>query len=407
MTASDLVLRRATDDDWPDIIAADARAFMFAEPLDDAAQADLRDKLRNDDVVVVYDESGSHAPVLAGVAMFYRMALTVPGGTRVDLPGLSWVSVAATHRRRGILRMMLCELFDQWEQENSAFSILTASEATIYERFGYGPATSAQRVRVDLRRARLRTPAPIHSPVRYADADLIESVVPTLHDRWAASHPGAILRSPVWWNMIFADRKVRRDGRSTLHYLLHPDGYASYRIAREDGRPLVEVSEFFPITDTAHTDLWQVLLNLDLVTRVEASIPTDDPLPLKLTDLRAPTVTAIDDTMWLRVLDVPAALSARTYPGDLDVVLEVSDEFRSRGGRFSLIVRDGAATVAATDADPTVRMDISVLSSIYLGGFGAGQFAAAGRLWAADPQTLDALDRAFRTDRTPFCGTFF
>ena len=93
---SELVLRRATDDDWPAIIAADARAFAFIHPLDAEAEADIRSKLRDGDVVVVYDESGPVGPVLAGVAMFYRMTLTLPGGARVDLPGLSWVSVAAT-----------------------------------------------------------------------------------------------------------------------------------------------------------------------------------------------------------------------------------------------------------------------------------------------------------------------
>ncbi len=152
MTDSELVLRRATDDDWPAIIAADARAFAFIHPLDAEAEADIRSKLRDGDVVVVYDQSGPVGPVLAGVAMFYRMTLTLPGGARVDLPGLSWVSVAATHRRRGILRRMITELFDQWEQEKSVFSILTASEATIYERFGYGPACFEQQARSTCRR---------------------------------------------------------------------------------------------------------------------------------------------------------------------------------------------------------------------------------------------------------------
>ncbi|MGU3292627.1 GNAT family N-acetyltransferase [Williamsia sp. M5A3_1d] len=407
MTDSDLTLRRATDDDWPAIIAADARAFAFIHPLDAEAQADLRSKLRDSDVVVVYDDSGPHGSVLAGVAMFYRMTLTLPGGTRADLPGLSWVSVAATHRRRGILRMMITELFEQWEREESVFSILTASEATIYERFGYGPACFEQSATIDLNKAELRDPPPSYSPVRFATDEQVRALVPDLHDRWASMNPGAIVRSRVWWNMIFADREMLRDGRSALHYLVHPDGYVSYRINHVDGKSRAEVSEFVAITDTAHTDLWRVLIGLDLMPTVTASIPVDDPLPMKLTNLRAPTVTAISDSMWLRIIDIPAALEARTYSEDFDAVLEITDTFRGNGGRFAMSVRDGQATATPTEEPATVRMDVSVLGSIYLGGYRATEFAAADRLWAADHTTLCDLDQAFLTDRKPFSGTFF
>lgn len=407
VTDSDLTMRRATDEDWPAIIAADARAFAFIHPLDDEAQADLRSKLRDSDVVVVYDESGSAGPVLAGVAMFYRMTLTLPGGVRTELPGLSWVSVAATHRRRGILRMMITDLFEQWEREQSVFSILTASEATIYERFGYGPACFEEQVSIDLAKAELREPTPAYSPVHFADEQQVRDMVPDLHDRWASMSPGAIIRSRVWWNMIFADREMLREGRSALHYLVHPDGYASYRIHRDNGSAVAEVSEFIAVTDQAHTDLWRVLLGLDLIPRITASMPVDDPLPMKLTDLRAPTVTAISDSMWLRILDVPKALEARTYSEDVDAVLEITDTFRDSGGRFAFTVRDGAATVSETEEPATVRMDISVLGSIYLGGYRATEFAAADRLWAADHTTLCELDQAFLTDRKPFSGTFF
>ena len=109
----------------------------------------------------------------------------------------------------------------------------------------------------------------------------------------------------------------------------------------------------------------------------------------------------------MRILDIRAALEARTYSEDLEAVLEITDTFRGNGGRFSLSVRDGQATAAPTDAPATVRMDISVLGSIYLGGYRATEFAAADRLWAADHTTLCELDQAFLTDRKPFSGTFF
>jgi predicted acetyltransferase len=408
VSKGNLTLRRATESDWPAIATADARAFAFVNPLDSEALADIRSKVRDEDVIVVHDVSDPDRPALVGVSMFFRMTMSVPGGHRVSLPGLSWVSVASTHRRRGILRMMITELFEQWEREQSVFSILTASEGTIYERFGYGPAAFEQKVRIDLRRAELRAPAPADSRVRFADADQIRDRVPELHDRWVSTRPGAIVRAPVWWNMIFADRPILRDGRSGLHYLLHPDGYASYRIHREsESTSVAEVSELFAVTDEAHSDLWRVLVGLDLLPAITATTPVDDPLPLKLTDLRAPAVTGIRDSMWLRILDVPAALTMREYGLDAEFVIEVADKFRNSGGRFRLVITDGRAEVTETEAEPTVTMDISVLGSLYLGAYRAVDFAAAERLWAVDGPTLHALDQALSTDRKPVAGTFF
>ena len=143
--SSTLDLGRATDADWDEIITTDARAFAMRNPISDDERADLRGKVSDDDVVLVRDSWHDDRP-LVGVSMFYRMQMTVPGGTQVPAAGLSWVSVASTHRRRGILRRMITELFTQWEREGFAFAILTASEGTIYERFGFGPACFSETV---------------------------------------------------------------------------------------------------------------------------------------------------------------------------------------------------------------------------------------------------------------------
>ncbi len=407
-TIDHLSLNRATDDDWDDIIAADARAFAMRNPIPDDERDDLRAKVSDSDVIVVRDTDVSSVP-LVGVSMFYRMSMTLPGGAVADAAGLSWVSVAATHRRRGILRRMLTELTGQWIDEGQTFAILTASEGTIYERFGFGPACFAHSIRIGSS-ARMRAEHPSHATVRFADPDEVAAAVADIHHRWTATRPGALARTEQWWAPILADRDSERPpAASGLHYLLHDDGYASYRVFKgvADGEVHAEIEEVVAVTEDAHTDLWRVLISLDLIPTLHASIPVDDPLPRKLLNLRSVEVTGLVDKMWLRILDVPAALGARRYDADLDVVLEVGDRFAGRGGTFALTVRNGAAVVVHTEAQPTVRLDTSVLSSLYLGGISAHEFAAAGRLWTDSPATFDALDRAFATTRAPFAGTFF
>lgn len=407
-SSDELSLRRATDADWDDIISADARAFAMRNPLTDDERNDLRGKVSDTDIVVVRDPGMPGTP-LVGVSMFYRMTMTLPGGSPANAAGLSWVSVAATHRRRGILRRMITELSTQWLDEGYVFAVLTASEGTIYERFGFGPVTYAHRVRISGSPS-LRAPQPPRSTVRFARADEVSATVGEIHRRWCATRPGALGRTDRWWAPILADRTSGRSpAASALHYLLHDDGYASYRVIKgvTDNDVRAEVSEVVAVTEAAHTELWRVLTSLDLIPTVDASIPVDDPLPAKLTDLRAAEVTGLADTMWLRILDIPAALSARRYEADFDAVIEVTDGFVGRGGTFAVSVRSGAAAVVHSNEEPTARLDISTLSSIYLGGVSVRGLAAAGRVWTDSEATRTALDRAFSSPRAPFAGTFF
>lgn len=405
---SPLEVRRARGADWDDIFAADARAFLMTSPMSDAERSDLRGKVDDSEVVVVRDPAATIPDPLVGVAMFYQMTMTVPGGDALDAAGLSWVSVAATHRRRGILRTMITELFEQWEAQDKTFAILTASEATIYERFGFGPACFADRVDIDLSRTRMRAQPDGSSPVVFGTTDEIARRIPELHRRWTQTRPGALARPDSWWAPILADRDSQRPPHSSgLHYLLHADGYASYRINNSVSPSRGDVEEVIAVTEEAHTELWRVLTGLDLLSCLHAPIPVDDPLPVKLTDHRTVRIVGHDDKMWLRILDVPRALSSRRYSDDVDVVLEITDEFRSSGGTFVLSARNGGGIAAPSELTPTARMDISVLAMIYLGGTRARTLAAAGRLWTDSPATLEAFDRAFATDRAPFSGTFF
>ena len=413
MTESDtrtttLELTRGTDADWDEIITTDARAFAMRNPISDDERADLRGKVADSDVVLVRDSWHDTHP-LVGVSMFYRMQMTVPGGTQVPAAGLSWVSVASTHRRRGILRRMITELFTQWEDEGFAFAILTASEGTIYERFGFGPACFAESVEITPGQPTLRAAAPDHSEVYFATPEQVAAAIPDIHARWARTRPGALARTPQWWAPILADRRSERPpAASGLHYLLHPDGYASYRIHKSSaGQVRGEVEELFAVTDAAHTELWRVLTGLDLVPSLTASIPVDDPLRAKLTDLRAAPVTGRADKMWVSILDVPAALAARQYSADLDMVLEVTDGYRQRAGVYDVSIRGGGAIIAPSTSKPTVRMDVSVLSSLFLGGVAPSLFAHADRLWTDSEQTLRALTQAFAVEKAPFSGTFF
>jgi len=341
-----------------------------------------------------------------GVTGNFPFTMTVPGGTTLDVPGVTWVSVIPTHRRRGVLRALLAAQHRRFVEDGTAVSILTASEGAIYGRFGYGPATTRRSVQIDRRLVAFRPGAPDPAGVRLVDASQAREHAPAVHHRWCARTPGALSRSPAWWDHRFLDRENSREGGSALFHLVHPDGWAAYRIYDAERR--CRVRDLVAVTDEAHVALWRVLLGLDLVRTITThACPLDDPLPFLLADPRQIRTTDLEDGVWIRLLDVPAALSARRYAADVDVSIEVHDAFLGRGGRFRLRGGPDGACCAPTDRLPDAHIEIAALGSLYLGGNRALALSRADLLRVRDHQVMLALANGFGTDRSPQHGTEF
>lgn len=395
------LLRRASADDLRAIADVDGRAF--GQPQSDAELEHVRTMFEPERFLLACDpDTGT----ILGVTGSYAFDVTLPGGAVLPAPGVTWVSVDPTARRRGILRAMFTEQHAGFVADGVALSLLTASEGAIYGRFGYGVTTVDRFFEVHRRRAVFRADVPDPGGVRYVDTEGARKHAPEVHRRWCASTPAAVSRSDAMWDEYLRDQERWRDGGSTLFYLAHRDGFASYRTKYADNA--VVVLDFFAATDEAHIALWRVLLGLDLFDKVTGwkSLSPDDPLPLMLTDPRQVRTTKVEDGMWSRVLDVPAVLAARTYAAEVDVVLDVHDDFLHRGGRVRLRGGPDGATVEPTGTAADVTLPIVALGPLVFGSRRATTLARAG-LASADPAVLRRLDAAFTVDRDPQHGTGF
>jgi predicted acetyltransferase len=396
-------VRPAAAADLPEIALVDGRAFgvRYTQEEIDTLVRPLFDP---DRFLLACDPDDGR---ILGVTGDYPFELTLPGGTSLPAAGVTWVSVATTHRRRGILRMLMHEQHRRLVERGYGVALLTASEAAIYGRFGYGPATVEHAVRIDRRRTGFRAGVPDPDGVRQVEVDEARRLAPDVHRRWCARTPGALSRSPAWWDNLLSDPEYRRRGASPLFHLLHADGYAAYRVAHGEVTTCLVV-DLFAATDEAHLALWRVLLGLDLVDTVTSrACSPDDPLPFLLTDPRQVRTTDLRDGMWARVLDVPAALAGRRYAVEVDLVLEVHDAFLGLGGRFRLRGGPDGATCEATRAVPDVEADVAALGSLLLGGYRGHTLARAGLLRGPAPAPLRALDAAFAADASPRFGTDF
>lgn len=353
---------------------------------------------------------------LVGTGGAFSFQLTVPGGAAVPMGGTTVISVQPTHRRRGVLTEMMRYHLEEVTGHGEPLAGLWASESSIYGRFGYGMATERHHVSLNSTTFSMSGPLPA-GRVRLAEPDEAEKALRDVYERVRPTVPGMLARSDSWWeHRVMRDDKEAQGDRSRRRYALYQvdgviDGYASYR-QKENWSGFtssgeVDVSEVIAVTDDAHTALWHFLCNIDLFSRLEYwNAPVDDPLPHKVTDPRR-VERRLADALWLRVLDVPAALEARSYETDGAITMRGEDRFRPQtSGIYELEVSAGVGRCQQTEASPRITAGIEVLGELLLGGGNAMALAAAGRL-SGPEASLRALHRLFRTDRAPWCEEVF
>lgn len=401
MASNGITVRSATRDDWSAIVQL--LETCFGTRYDQPELDNIPDLFPIERGLVAVD-----GDQIVGHTVDRTMTVTVPGEGTVQACGVSAVSVAPTHRRRGILRLLYTAQHERTEAEGLPLTMFTASEGSIYGRFGYGTSIFANEVAIDKRRpVEFRPTTPDPGGVRIAPLTEATTHIKEVYDRWRRLVPGGQIRPDANWNIWFADPERYRDGASTLFVLVHPDGYALYRRQWRDDEAVAILVELRAVTSEAHIALWRILLSLDLVRKIEADLTDDDPLPYLLTNPRAVKTTGRYDSLWTRVMDVPAALTARTYQHDADLVLAVDDPFRNAGGTYALRIRDGIAECEPTTRPADLELGIDVLGSLYFGAHRARNFAAANRIQVKDPTALHTFDEAFTADRDPALGWFF
>lgn len=353
---------------------------------------------------------------IVGTGATFSIDVTVPGGGAVPAGGTTMVSVQPTHRRRGVLREMMSYHLDEVAGRGEPLAVLWASESSIYGRFGYGPATFRHDVTLDTRAVAMRNPTPAGRVrlVEHADA---EKVLRDVYERLRPVAAGMLSRNDAWWtHRRMRDDESVRDGKSSRRYAIYEEdgsvgGYATYRQKEEwesfFSKGEISVIEVMAATPAAHRALWHFLTNIDLFPVLEWwNAPVDDPLPLEITDPRR-VQRKVWDAMWVRVMDVAAALQARTYEVDGSITMAIADPFcPGTGGTYRLDVSDGVAQCSPGEDEADVSLDIDVLGHLYLGGGDGLSMAAAGRI-EGDAEPVRRLHRIFRTDRAPWCPEVF
>ncbi|MEV6107672.1 GNAT family N-acetyltransferase [Streptomyces sp. NPDC051940] len=350
---------------------------------------------------------------IVGTAGAFSFRIVVPGGAVVPAAGVTCVGVAPTHRRRGVLRAMMRRQLDDVRRRGEPLSVLLASEPDIYPRFGYGLGCAQLRAEIDTDRVRLRLPAGAER-IRFELADPDEALADCerIYARRVTARPGLFERSPGWEARQVLDPPSERDGASPLMCVLAYDGdellgYARYAVAPNwtpagpDGSVFLRDVE--ALTPAAYAALWDYLFAMSLTSTLRfRSRPVDDPLLHLVSDQRR-CGFQVRDGLFVRIVDVAAALDARTYAAPVRVVLDVADPFCPwNEGRWLLSGDARGAECKRTEEPADLLLGASELGAVYLGGTSLASLAGAGRVTEVRPGALAEASAAFLSPVAPW-----
>ena len=371
--------------------------------------------------LAAFDATLPAGETLVGTTGAYSLRMTVPGAA-LPVAGVTAVSVLPSHRRRGVLRsLMRRQLTDLAARGEEPVAVLWASETPIYARYGYGRASTNAYFRFERGDGAMAATAPADPALtlRLAEPQAATAELAKVYDTVLATQPGFFARTEDWWARVLQDDPDERHGFSPLRCLLAADGsgvrgYALYAtVPRWDeatGLPdgSLAVREVMAADPAAGAALWHSLLTWDLVTSVTADLRSaDDPVLYQLLDQRRARVR-VSDGVWVRIVDLPGALSRRAYSGPVDVVLEVTDELLAgNAGRWRLRAEGADVSCARTDRPADLALDVRELGAAYLGGTRLGTLAAAGLVTELRPGTVNRLSAAMTWDPAPWCPQIF
>ena len=345
----------------------------------------------------------------------FDLEMTVPGDV-VACGGTTMVAVVPTHRRQGLLRGMMRSHLDDVKDHDEPIAGLWASDSAIYGRFGYGCASISCEITVDSEHVDPHRLAPEAGPVRMVESEEARRLAPAVYQRLAEQIPGFFARSADWWEgRSFRDTESARHGATSLRYAVVDDdngtaGYVTFRTKSDwdegHGKGEVIVRDLFGTTPESWAGLWSFVISQDLVSRTVADLrSTHDPIfDLLAGSRRARAVRS--DGLWIRIMDVPAALAARSYTAALDVVLGVVDPLGDVSGNYRLSVNGDDVECSVTKDEADVTIDLEDLSAGYMGRPRFRELARVGRVFG-HASALAAMDAAFSWDPHPWCPEIF
>ncbi|WP_461108676.1 GNAT family N-acetyltransferase [Tessaracoccus terricola] len=341
------------------------------------------------------------------VATFASWDGTINTGTELAPTNfITDVTVQASHRRRGLMNRLMTTDLTEARERGDVFAVLTATDARIYGRFGFGVTATARRIEINTgSRFQLRT-EPTGRAV-FADATSITSLRRELFEKFHGSQFLSVGRAAHYWGSKFdwSTQKPRNE-RAAVHY--DEDGNPDATMVFEIMDDHIRIIDLLGLTPRAEIELLRLIGQAEGHEKVVWPRCHDPrhPLPWAMVDSRVVQTIKEFDTVWIRILDVERALASRAYDTDGEAVLALTDRMEWCTGTYRVRVTDGRAEVTRTDDAPDATLTMEGLSPLYSGIQDAVGLAAAG-LAEGSAEGLAKVSRLFGKSHPPVAASIF
>lgn len=405
----DIEIRPIEPREFDELMKVSSLAFGH-EPIEEEVEAE-RLVFEIDRSLAAFDGTA-----MAGETMVASFQLTVPGGV-LPTAGVTSVGVAPTHRRRGVMTALTRRQLDDSHERGEPLAALYASESAIYGRFGYGLASF--KTELEIERAYTAFAEAEFEPrtIRAISKEEALSSYPAVFESVRPHRPGFHARNDAWWKYNFQELERDREGFNRHLYTLcegpeGPDGYLVYRTKQDWSQGFAngtaDVIEMVTANTDAYAALWRYCFDLDLMARTTAWLrPVDEPLMHMLAEPRRLRFK-VEDGLWIRLVDIPNALSGRRYSTEGKLVFDLRDSFCPwNEGRYELVGGPDGAACRATEGQPDLALSAADLAAVYLGGVRFDALRQAGRIIENDPGAVRRADAMFAWDPAPWCPDMF
>lgn len=336
-------------------------------------------------------------------------------GRTIAADGLTAVGTQPGFRRRGLVREMVTRrLHAVHQNEHQSVSVLWASMGAIYQRFGYGLASTHTSCDFDPRFASFQFENSSDGYVRIVREDEGMPLVKDVYQKFIEPRTMDFQRSEGMWKYFFKYKKQIRHCAVYFNSANQPEGYLSYSTSVYD-RPLDEGPdqklsghEFVYLNIDAYRALWNLIREHDLVGKVKLDMPLDDPAMQLLLEPRILNLS-VWDGIWLRIVDVEKALTQRNYGTAGSVVLEVKNDNECPWNEKRLLLETDGTNTEVAESNKSVDVTISPngLASLLSGNAKLSELERMGRASVETTANVDHLDSMFTTRFRPFCRDGF
>lgn len=353
-------------------------------------------------------EDGKLATSFASIPLTMRF-----NGGGIPFSGVTCVGSLPQYRRRGHLRKIMCQHFEQLHEKGEKhIAVLWASLAAIYQRYGYAIVSTRHTYTVEPRYIQFAQPQRPSGNLREANEGGFE-LLSALYTRFIEDRIGYIQRPKGMWEYVVLVqppaghtlvRTVYEEGGEPLGYMIYvswpqPGGSATGHH--------IGIRDLVWLTPSAYQALWENLATMDLMADINwQRAPADDPLPNLLLEPRKLNATAADELL-ARIVDVKA-LTQRRYQQEGMLTFELIDDVCPwNSNRWKLEATMEGSRIAATRQSAQVTLPASTLALLAFGQVSPTEASRMGRLDVLKPDVLPLWDNVMRTMYKPACVDMF